>query len=218
MQNNNSSQRYVKIKDLPIYSDENNNNKNVKELYVTFDREKNEFEKAVTAFREFIFDLNDKFAEQKARAIQFYETGVAHTRSSLDYIRSESNILPKATFITVSGLIGYIIAIRRSRFRRLTYSTLLIGASASLCYPNEAKQYSSIAYDWSFKNAKIFYDEYIMPKGPSSSPSELQQAPSSTQKDVILTTAKSDDKPVTNVPGDKGQSSDEDSHMYTTRK
>ena len=109
MQETNENNK-IKIKNLPIYADEKPK-KNY--IYVSFAREKTNYEKFISSTRQIVFNYIDKFSHQTERAARFYETGLEHSRSTLEYIRLETNILPKLSFISLSAAAGVVFGYKR---------------------------------------------------------------------------------------------------------
>lgn len=218
MQDTNENNK-IKIKNLPIYADEKPK-KNY--IYVSFAREKTNYEKFISSTRQIVFNYIDKFSHQTERAVRFYETGLEHSRSTLEYIRLETNILPKLSFISLSAAAGVVFGYKRSNFRKFAYSTLFTGAAVALCYPNETKKYSNNTLECIKTKTKAFYDGYIMPPKPvPSAPKqkELIVIDDSVKDQVITVKSSSNDQPkLIEIVGDKGQSNDEDQDMYTTRE
>lgn len=94
----------------------------------------------------------------------------------------------------------------------------------AVCYPKEAKVYSNQAYVIAEQNAKKIYREYIWPE-ETKRPRKVEhvapvaQVVNSKDKIVKLDSETIDaSKPTKTITGDKGQASDEDKDMYTTRK
>jgi hypothetical protein len=145
----------------------------------------------------------------------------------LAYIRSETNIIPKLVFISLSGLSGLLIGFRRSNLRKFFYSTTLATGAAGLCYPQEAKYVISVVYNQGRKQACDLYRGFIQPSNttPNSAPkqqvsTEQNEHISVTSKDQVIKMTSESIKSTQsnlNLKGDKGQSSDEDKDMYTTR-
>lgn len=221
-----SEERRIKIKDLPIYTTDDRlaaatsiNKQNY--IYVSFVKEKTEYEKFISSTRQLVFDYIDKFSEQKERAVKFYETGVEHTRSTLEYIRSETNILPKLTFISLSAAAGVVFGYKRSNFRKFTYSTLFTATAVAICYPNETKKYSSETLECMKNKTKAFYDGYIMPPSPQDAirvvASKQEPIVIDDSKHQVVTLKSSNEASKIEIVGDKGQSNDDDQDMYTTR-
>lgn len=132
------------IKDLPIYTDPSSQ----KSLWVTIDRkqEPSSLETAVTTFRQTTCDFLSQFKHQKDEAAKLYESSARSLTGHLDYVRAETNLIPKVVFISLSGLSGLLIGFRRSSFRKFVYSGIMGTGAAALCFPKEAKEISGQVY------------------------------------------------------------------------
>lgn len=216
------------IKDLPIYDDSLNGNG--KALWVTIEKktDKSELESLVSSARQSACNFVKEFQHQKDSTINYYETTKENIRNKVNYISSETNLIPKLAFISLSGLSGLLIGYKKSSVRKLFYTGLLTTGATAVCYPKEAKVFSSKLYEISEQNAKKIYREYIWPeesnkkavlKKIDQNKGEVEQKHDSKDKIVKL-----DNEAIKsilsskNIVGDKGQSTDEDKDMYTTRK
>uniref|UniRef100_A0A914W821 MICOS complex subunit n=1 Tax=Plectus sambesii TaxID=2011161 RepID=A0A914W821_9BILA len=54
-----------------------------------------------------------------------------------DYVKREGTVLPKAMAITLGGMAGFLLGMRRGAFKRVTYSAVGMGSMAAFCYPHE---------------------------------------------------------------------------------
>ncbi|CAF0732635.1 unnamed protein product [Brachionus calyciflorus] len=211
------------IKDLPIYGDSQNESN--KPLWIVVENpEKSELEKFVSETRQTACGLMRQFNDQTEYLTKALEQNKLVLKNQLEYVRSETNLIPKVAFISLSGLSGLLLGYRKSTFRKLLYSTLLTGGATSLCYPTEARVYSSKAYEVGSKNAMDLYRAYIWPEETKKvkKVEAVQQAPKAMDpKDTVVKLDKEtieSTESKRNIVGDKGQASDEDKDMYTTRK
>lgn len=53
------------------------------------------------------------------------------------YVREEWTVLPKAAAITVGGMAGFVLGMRRYGIRKFLYATGGILTMAAFCYPHE---------------------------------------------------------------------------------
>lgn len=217
------------IKDLPIYSSPDE----AKSVWVSIEQKKQPtaLEDAVSSFRQAGCSFLNQFKQQKDDSIKFYESTSQQVAQQLDYISSEYNIIPKVVFISLSGFSGLLLGYRRSAFRKFLYTSVLASGATALCFPKEAKQYSNKAYDAGKQNAYALYRQYVWPeeKIPGSPPAAAKSQPEKLEdqvkkqidaKDKVLKLDKEtidSAKSTKKLAGDKGQSSDEDKEMYTTR-
>ena len=54
-----------------------------------------------------------------------------------DYVRNEWTVLPKAMAITVGGMAGFVLGIRRYGIRKFIYAAGGLTTMAAFCYPHE---------------------------------------------------------------------------------
>lgn len=54
------------------------------------------------------------------------------------YLREEWTVLPKAAAITVGGMAGFVLGLRRYGIRKFVYATGGLLTMAAFCYPHEA--------------------------------------------------------------------------------
>jgi hypothetical protein len=218
------------VKDLPIYSTSSNQ----QELWINLSTPKSErsqLEELIRTTRESLCDFLHQFKDQREKSSKLYKESTSYLNNQLAYIRSETNIIPKLAFISLSGLSGLLIGFRRSNFRKFLYSTTLATSAAALCYPQEAKYVTNVVYNQGRKQACDLYRGFIQPnntasKSAAKNASIIKQG--TTEMDNIAITSKDKVIKMTsesikstqsnlNLKGDKGQSSDEDKDMYTTR-
>lgn len=214
------------IKDLPIYSDPNSKNF----VWVTIDKkhEPTTLEEGISTVRQAGCQFLSQFKHQKEETMKFYESTSNRVTQQLDYIRAETNLIPKVVFITLSGFSGLLVGFRRSSFRKFIYSSALATGATALCFPKEAKAFSTQAYDSTKQQAYQFYRDYIYPEEKSSTGKknmagtsiEDQVKKQVDSKDKVLQ-LKSDQieasKSSKKLVGDVGQASEADKDMYTTR-
>lgn len=153
------------VNDLPIYDDEKRA-QNKPLLYVDIERKKNSFEQIITDLRQSTFQFLNKYQEEKEKSFQFYEATKLDFNQKLDYLRSESVILPKIVFISLSGFGGILLGYRRSNFRKILYSGVLTTASTALCFPNQTKIYTNQATQFAKQQTDYIYKTYLWPEAP----------------------------------------------------
>lgn len=79
------------------------------------------------------------------RTKQIYETGKAHTKSTIDYIADEDNLLPKIGVITGGGILGLLLSARRGIFKKMLYTSAGIGIMSGVCYPKQSSEMFDVA-------------------------------------------------------------------------
>lgn len=66
--------------------------------------------------------------------------GYEHSSTLLDYLREESNIMPRMGAIGIGGLAGLILGLRGRTFKRIVYSSTGALTMAAICYPKKAEE------------------------------------------------------------------------------
>ncbi|EZA47565.1 MICOS complex subunit MIC27 isoform X2 [Ooceraea biroi] len=81
--------------------------------------------------------------------------GYEHSNSLLDYLREESNVMPRMGAIGIGGLAGLILGLRGRTFKRIVYSSTGAVTMAAICYPRKveegfdaAKHYVNVGYNF----------------------------------------------------------------------
>lgn len=210
------------IKDLPIYPDET---PNTKAVWVNVEPPRSSLETTISTIRQSTCEFMQQFKTQKEKTVALVEQTKSNANTQLEYIRSETNLVPKVVFISLSGLSGLLIGFRKSKFRKFMYTSLLTVGATSLCYPKEARVYYDQAYGFGKKTASDFYRDYIWPtetKSLKNKPSKTENEMSSAENnkdEVIKLNVKDIESTKSQIvmKGDKGMSRDEDKDMYTTR-
>lgn len=79
----------------------------------------------------------------------------------LDYLREESNIMPRVGAIGIGGLAGLILGLRGRTFKKVIYSSTGALSMAGLCYPKKAeegfdlaKHYVNVGYNFIYGGNK----------------------------------------------------------------
>jgi hypothetical protein len=222
------SNSHKTIKDLPLYLREGENYG--RSLIVHLDsNDRGQLEATVSSLRQSACQFMQQYNEQKEKSLNYYESYKSNVKQQLHYLRSDTNIIPKVVFISLSGFGGLLLGFRRSTFRKFIYGATFATGAAALCYPNEAKLYSNQVCELTKAKARVLYNDYIWPSESSTRKANQSQkiieskptsVNTSSNKDKII---KMDEKDINKVKskldikGDKGQSSDEDKDMYTTR-
>ena len=124
--------KLVAIKDLPIY---NEKDKAVDLKFV--EKEKLPLEKEFASMRYAARDSYEIFAQR----FGIVDRALTKTKSAVvaadDYLRNEWTVLPKAAAITIGGMAGFVLGLRRYGIRKFIYAAGGLGTMAAFCYPNE---------------------------------------------------------------------------------
>ncbi|XP_043275923.1 MICOS complex subunit MIC27 [Venturia canescens] len=82
-------------------------------------------------------------------------TGYEHSLLMLDYLREESNMMPRLGAVGIGGLAGLIFSLRGGKFKRFIYTSTGALSVAAVCYPKQAqesfslvKHYANIGYNF----------------------------------------------------------------------
>lgn len=193
-----------------------------RELWVALpDTEKSQLETMITSVRQGACSIVKQIKKSTEQATQYYDQSKKSADNKLTHLRSESTVLPKVVFISLSTMSGFLIGFRRSTIRKVFYSGVLAAGSTALCYPNEAKMYSSKASEFVGTEAKQLYRTYIWPEQVKVKKERVIKEDTQVfnSKDKVIKLNKEDVSSVikSEMVGNKGMSNDDDSDMYTTR-
>ncbi|XP_063974704.1 MICOS complex subunit MIC27 [Diachasmimorpha longicaudata] len=110
-----------------------------------------------------------------------FQTGVEHSQLMLEYLREETNTLPRVGAVAIGGLTGLIFSLRGGKFKRFVYTTTGALGIAAVCYPRQteasivaAKHYANIVINFAYgvkpgeKQMEIPWPELPLFKMPSS--------------------------------------------------
>ena len=217
----------MSINDLPIYKLKEASKK---EILVQLDGKQQDepgmFSDFIRSTRQSACSLVKSFQSETDSVITYVDKTEKNVISQLNYIQNDTNIIPKFVFISLAGFGGMLLGFRRSKLRKLFYGVTFGTAAAALCYPKEAKIYSGQAYELGKAKVQQLYREFNAQQGDkakqpvASKPATIEvSAPSAKDKLVKLdASAIKSGGAAPSISGDKGQSSDADKDMYTTRK
>ncbi|XP_015906961.1 MICOS complex subunit MIC27 [Parasteatoda tepidariorum] len=83
----------------------------------------------------------------KDQVVHVYETGIAHSQSSYDYLTSEENKTTRILAICSGGLLGLLLARKRGIFKKIIYTSTGTGLVFSAFYPSLAMDYASTGWE-----------------------------------------------------------------------
>ncbi|XP_037086074.1 MICOS complex subunit MIC27-like, partial [Pollicipes pollicipes] len=126
----------IRPSELPIYEDQE-----PADEYEYHQRPTGLLEQSVGDLRRALSGFVSQYSDTYDYAKHVYETGKAHSAGTLDYLQDETNLVPRATAITVGGLTGLLVAAlrRRGLFKRLMYTGVGLAVPTSICYPQQAR-------------------------------------------------------------------------------
>lgn len=208
------------IADLPVYEA---SNATPRELWVLIDNpNKSDLESAISAIRQGTCSAVKQFQSATKQVSDYFQSTKDSADKKLTYLRSESTVLPKFAFISLSTMGGLLIGFKKSAFKKALYCTLLGAGSTALVFPDEFKGLKNQACKQVSGEAKQFYRTYIWPEEKSKFPKvqKVTVIDSSNSKDKVIKLDKEElsSAAKSSVVGNKGMSNDDDSDMYTTRE
>jgi len=152
-----------KPSELPMYAPLHSHNKVIRESHPPKNSAVQEtIEGGIRVVRSNVQAGVNAAADQTKQLNHIVETGVAHTQSSVDYLREPNNLAQRSGAIAAGGVTGLVFAIRGGFIKKLLYASIGAGAVASVCYPTQAEHY---ARDALFEARKGFAIAYNFVKG-----------------------------------------------------
>ncbi|XP_055926208.1 uncharacterized protein LOC129958064 isoform X1 [Argiope bruennichi] len=128
--------RLPKARELPLYD------KNDEDFTVEYDeKSKMPLINEISVVRVQLSGIASYLNVVKDQAVHIYETGVAHSKGTYDYIISEENKIPRILAIFSGGLLGIIFARKGGYFKKTLYFTVGSGLVCTAFYPAESKDY-----------------------------------------------------------------------------
>ncbi|KAK6633398.1 hypothetical protein RUM44_004000 [Polyplax serrata] len=114
-------------------------------------------EETVGNIRRELWVWQDNLRGYRHKVVDVYRQGFAKADSAVEYLREETHGPQRLGAIALSGLAGYILGMRRGRFRRVMYALTGATGMAAVCYPTEtvdclesvvleARRYFIVAY------------------------------------------------------------------------
>lgn len=227
-----------KISDLPVYEEPK-----LPEYKLIL--EDSALEPYITPMRESVWNVWDSLNEQRQIVTDKVMVGRAHTMQFVTYLQEDAGAVPRAFFITISGLGGIVAGYRGGMVRKALYSTLALASASALCYPHQAIDISSKAWGETKAQGKKVYI-VVFPRTPDKNSTAEKfeqfvekkfrriakdtepafQVAEETSKQIVekvtqvMNIEEGDEKATEDGEEkleDHGQSSAEDKHMYTTR-
>ncbi|XP_055328527.1 MICOS complex subunit MIC27-like [Paramacrobiotus metropolitanus] len=134
----------LKVTDLPVYEEQAPVSQ---QAYFVEPTPPSFLEQQISQVRQAVASVLPEGSEKvRERVSDIYATGKAHSQSTLDMLRDDARVLPRALAISAGGLIGFLAAYRRGVFRKLLYTGIGLGAAAAVCYPKASRELASAAY------------------------------------------------------------------------
>ncbi|XP_014206979.1 MICOS complex subunit MIC27 isoform X2 [Copidosoma floridanum] len=159
--NDDQAKNLVRPSELPIYTFE----KPASREPPCVQTEEGVLEQNFGMVRKSVQEFFKQFTGYTAVITNTIETGKAHSQVTLDYLREESNVLPRIGAVGLGGLSGLILALRGGKFKKLVYTSTGALAVASICYPKQAQEGVIIAKYYVNVGYNFFYG--VKPGGES---------------------------------------------------
>ncbi|KAK0098870.1 hypothetical protein PV326_000805 [Microctonus aethiopoides] len=173
----------IRPSQLPIYTHETSSSCTTKNTTCYTDENSPSFlEQGFGTIRKNIQGVLKEYDDVMGSISNKIDTGIAHSQITLEFLREESNTLPRIGAVAIGGLTGLIFSLRGRKFKRLIYTTTGAITVAGICYPNEAKEtltaskhYINIGYNFIYgvkpgdeNQLEIVWPEFPRLKIPSS--------------------------------------------------
>ncbi|XP_058802715.1 MICOS complex subunit MIC27 isoform X2 [Phymastichus coffea] len=141
--NENPDKKLVRPSELPIYMFEK---PAIRETPCKEHEEKpGVLEQSFGSVRKSLQDILKQFTGYTDKIINTIETGKAHSQVTLDYLREETNVMPRIGAVGLGGLTGLILGLRGGKFKKFVYSYTGAVVVASICYPKQAQEATVLA-------------------------------------------------------------------------
>jgi hypothetical protein len=197
--------RIIRVRDLPIYYD---NDRHVPRINDNQERTVNNnswLYSSISQTRQSVQQTWNDNKELRQKIALGVETGQAHAKATIDYIRDDQTFLPKVGVVTVAGLGGLLLGHKGGVLRKTFYSSVAVVVALSACYPKQSANILDQVYIRIQNKSKNLFDK------------TTHQPLIVESKDRILHTTKTANEPIVTVKGDYGQGTPTDQHLYTTR-
>ncbi|VDK83763.1 unnamed protein product [Litomosoides sigmodontis] len=163
--------RMVTVQELPMYPDETPYYEEVQELPTPIQKEMAMLRQA--ALRRF-GDLGESYLNVEEKSKMVLNSVEAYRR----FLQENYGMLPKAAAITVGGLAGFFLGMKKSVFHRFLYSGMGLLTMTAFCYPYEAIAIARIAID----HGKVAWDDFVRSPEPHVYSPEANETSTSDSK------------------------------------
>ncbi|BFZ21581.1 hypothetical protein BsWGS_24620 [Bradybaena similaris] len=202
--------RIYRVCDLPLYPRSDTQAQHL-EHKVTYPR--NVVEEQIGIVRKAVQDFLGQFVGAYETVKVTTETGIEHSRATLDYIQNNPGELPRVAFIAVAGMGGIVLGYRGGILRKLTYGSIAAVSCAAVCYPKRTVELSQASLDnvkelWKENVGEDLLEKYW--PFHKDNQNEASEPSSSNHK------TEGNDKH-SGLKGDPGQSNPADKDLYSTR-
>ncbi|XP_011633585.1 MICOS complex subunit MIC27 isoform X1 [Pogonomyrmex barbatus] len=168
--------KLIRPSELPIYSFEDDY---CKQISCT-ECSPSALEQNISKIRKSIQAVISEYQHYTGVVSDNINIGFEHSRSLLDYLREESNVMPRMGAIAIGGMAGLVLGLRGRKFKRILYSSAGALTIAAICYPKKAeegfdltKHYVNVGYNFIYgvkpgDNRQLQITIPEMPKMPTS--------------------------------------------------
>ncbi|GIY57993.1 MICOS complex subunit [Caerostris darwini] len=147
--------RLPKAKELPLYVKDDEN------LTIEYnEHSKLPLISEISSLRVQVSGVASYLNVFKEQAVHIYETGLAHTQSTYDYIISEENKIPRILAIFSGGLLGIIFARKGGYIKKAFYGTAGSGLVCTAFYPTQSKEYFITGFEFTKHHASEALEKY----------------------------------------------------------
>ncbi|KAL3991136.1 Apolipoprotein O family protein [Acanthocheilonema viteae] len=147
--------RMVTVQELPMYPDETPYYKEVQELPMSIKKEMALLRQV--ALRRFGV-LGESYLKVGEKSKNIFNAAEEFKQ----FLQEDYGVLLKAAVITVGGLTGFFLGVRKSVFRRFLYSGMGLLTMTAFCYPYEAVAVTRIAVE----HGKVAWDDFVRSPEP----------------------------------------------------
>ncbi|CAG5135352.1 unnamed protein product [Candidula unifasciata] len=137
--------RIYRVCDLPLYPSPDTDVQQVEQKN-TYPR--NVVEEQIGVVRKEVQGFLGQFANTFETVRVTTETGIEHSKATLDYIQNNPGELPRVVFIAVAGMGGIVLGYRGGILRKLTYGSIAAVSCASVCYPKKTVELGQTSLDY----------------------------------------------------------------------
>ncbi|GFT97214.1 MICOS complex subunit [Nephila pilipes] len=147
--------RLPKAKELPLYEKDEDN------FTVEYDEQlKIPLISEISGLRVQVSGVASYLNTFKDQAVHIYETGIAHSQSTYDYIISEENRIPRILAIFSGGLLGIIFARRGGYIKKAFYGSIGSGLVCTAFYPSQSKEYFIDGFEFTKHHVSEALEKY----------------------------------------------------------
>ncbi|EFO19583.1 hypothetical protein LOAG_08907 [Loa loa] len=161
--------RMVTVQELPMYPDETPYYKEVQELPLPIQKEMALLRRATL---QRFGNLGESYLNAEEKSKRFFDSAQEFKR----FLQEDYGLLPKAAAITVGGLTGFFLGMRKSVFRRFLYSGMGLLTMTAFCYPYETIAVSRTAVE----HSKLAWDNFVRSPEPPVYSAQANESPVST--------------------------------------